>query len=197
MSKSTFRHASSRTPRGVISYFGAHHAGKSEKHTPRHAAEKSSHKGCFPGGDVIRLAAGLTAVAATAIGATVVGASIDDNHSKANTSIQRPEGRESTEDTGTLSQPAGLDTFADRPAEEDTIVDGGSYVTSCSLRQQGGWLGKALYVFVLICLFVQAPDQQTNPTVICHHLMLIAESSQHQRKLFSDILFYEKLGAKC
>lgn len=138
MSKSTFRHASSRTPRGVISYFGAHHAGKSEKHTPRHAAEKSSHKGCFPGGDVIRLAAGLTAVAATAIGATVVGASIDDNHSKANTSIQRPEGRESTEDTGTLSQPAGLDTFADRPAEEDTIVDGGSYVTSCSLRQQGG-----------------------------------------------------------
>ena len=140
MSKSTFRHASSRTPRSVISYFGANHAGEPEKHTPRHAAEKSSHKGCFPGGDVIRLAAGLTAVAATAIGATVVGASIDDNHSKANTSIQRPEGRESTEDTGTLSQPAGLDTFADRPAEEDTIVDGGSYVTPCSLGQQEGWI---------------------------------------------------------
>lgn len=53
-------------------------------------------------------------------------------------SIQQPEGRESTEDTDTLPQPAGLDTFVDRSAEENTIVDGGSYVTSCSLRQQGG-----------------------------------------------------------
>lgn len=72
----------------------------------------------------------------TAIGATTVGASIDDNHSKANTSIQQPEERKSAESTGTPPQLAGLDTFVDRSAEENTIVDGGSYVTSCSLRQQ-------------------------------------------------------------
>lgn len=71
MSKSTFRHAGSRTPRGVISYFGAHHAGEPEKYTPRHAAERPTRKGCFPGGDVVSLAAGLTAIAAAAIGATV------------------------------------------------------------------------------------------------------------------------------
>lgn len=140
MSKSTFRNAGSRTPRGVISHFGAHRAGESQKHTPRHAAERSTREGCFPGGDVVRLAAGLAAIAATAIGATVVGASIDDKYDKADTSIQRPEGRESTEDTDTLPQPAGLDTFVDRSAEENTIVDGGSYVTPCSLGQQEGWI---------------------------------------------------------
>ena len=136
MSKSTFRHAGSRPPRGVIGCFGAHHAGKSGQHVPRHAAEKSSREGCSPGGDVIRLAAGLAAIAVTAIGATTVGASIDDNHSKANTSIQQPEERKSAESTGTPPQPERSDSFVDRAAEENTIVDGGSYVTSCSLRQQ-------------------------------------------------------------
>lgn len=88
MSKSTFRHAGSRTPRGVIGHFGAHRAGESQKHTPRHAAEKSTREGCSPGGDILKLAAGLTAIAVTAIGVTTAGASIDDNHSKADTSIQ-------------------------------------------------------------------------------------------------------------
>ena len=138
MSKSTFRHASSRTPRSVISYFGAHHAGESRKHMPKHAAERSTREDYSLGGDIVRLAAGLTAITAAAIGATIFAASIDDEYDKADTSIQRPEGRESTEDTDTLPQPAGLDTFVDRPAEEDTIVDGGSYATSCSLRQQVG-----------------------------------------------------------
>lgn len=142
MSKCAFRHASSRTPRSVISYFGAHHAGEPEKYTPRHAAERPTRKGCFPGGDVVSLAAGLTAIAAAAIGTTIFAASIDDEYDKADTSIQQPEGRESTEDTDTLPQPAGLDTFVDRPAEEDTIVDGGSYATSCSLRQQVGLVRK-------------------------------------------------------
>lgn len=140
MSKSTFRHAGSRTPRGVIGHFGAHRAGESQKHTPRHAAEKSTREGCSLGGDVVRLAAGLAAIAVTAIGTTTVGASIDDKYDKADTSIQQPEGKESTEDTDTLPQPAGLDTFVDRSAEENTIVDGGSYVTSCSLGQQEGWI---------------------------------------------------------
>lgn len=108
------------------------------KSTFRHAAKKSSREDYPSGGDIVRLAAGLTAVAVTAIGATIFAASIDDEYDKADTSIQRPEGRESTEDTDTLPQPAGLDTFVDRPAEEDTIVDGGSYATSCSLRQQVG-----------------------------------------------------------
>lgn len=140
MSKSTFRHAGSRTPRGVISHFGAHRAGESQKHTPRHAAERSTREGCFPGGDVVRLAAGLAAIAATAIGATTVGASIDDNHSKADTSIQQPEKRKPDESTGTPLQPERLDSFVDRAAEENTIVDGGSYVTPCSLGQQEGWI---------------------------------------------------------
>jgi len=136
MSKSTFRHAGSRAPRGVISHFGAHRAGESGQHAPRHAAGELSREGCFSGGDVIKAIAGLAAIAATAIVATTVGASIDDKYDKADTSIQQPEGKESTEDTDTLPQPAGLDTFVDRSAEENTIVDGGSYVTSCSLRQQ-------------------------------------------------------------
>lgn len=144
MSKCAFRHASSRTPRSVISYFGAHHAGKSEKYMPRHAAERSTREGCFPSGDIVRLAAGLTAIAVAAISATNVGASIDNNHSKANTSIQQPEERKPTEGTDTLPQPAGLDTFVDRSAEENTIVDGGSYATSCSLRQQGGLVRKGV-----------------------------------------------------
>ncbi len=128
MSKCALRHWSG--------YSGARHAGEPEKHTPRHAAERSTRGGCFLGGDVVRLVAGLAAIAVTAIGATTVGASIDDKYDKADTSIQQPEGKESTEDTDTLPQPAGLDTFVDRSAEENTIVDGGSYVTSCSLRQQ-------------------------------------------------------------
>ena len=132
MSKSTFRHAGSRTPRGVISHFGAHRAGE----TPRHAAGKSSREGCFPGGDVIKAAAGLAAIAVTAAGAVSVGASIDERYNKADTSIQQPAERKSAESTGTPPQPEGLDSFVDRAAEENTIVDGGSYVTSCSLRQQ-------------------------------------------------------------
>lgn len=140
MSKSTFRHAGSRTPRGVIGHFGAHRAGESQKHTPRHAAEKSTREGCSPGGDILKLAAGLTAIAVTAIGVTTAGASIDDNHSKADTSIQQPEKRKPDESTGTPPQPERLDSFVDRAAEENTIVDGGSYVTPCSLGQQEGWI---------------------------------------------------------
>lgn len=134
MSKCALRHWSG--------YSGAHHAGESEKYVPRHASGRSSREGCFPGGDVIKAAAGLAVIGATAAGAVSVGASIDEKYDKANTSIQQPEGRESTEDTDTLPQPAGLDTFVDRPAEEDTIVDGGSYATSCSLRQQVGLVRK-------------------------------------------------------
>ena len=136
MSKSTFRHAGSRTPRDVISHFGTHHAGEYEKYTPRHAAKKSSRKGYFPGGDVIKAAAGLAVIGATAAGAVSVGVSIDGKYDRANTSIQQPEERKSAESTGTPPQPEGLDSFVDRAAEENTIVDGGSYVTSCSLRQQ-------------------------------------------------------------
>ncbi len=143
MSKSTFRHASSRTPRSVISYFGANHAGEPEKHTPRHAAEKSSHKGCFPGGDVIRLAAGLTAVAVTAIGATTVGASIDDEYDKADMSIQQPEGRKPDESTGTPPQPTGPDSIIDQsPEERRIVIDGASRVSACDIRSQQGELGE-------------------------------------------------------
>lgn len=48
MSKSTFRHAGSRTPRGVISHSSAHRAGESEKHAPRHAAKNQVMKAAFP-----------------------------------------------------------------------------------------------------------------------------------------------------
>lgn len=140
MSKSTFRHAGSRPPRGVIGCFGAHHAGESEKYTPRHAAKKSSREGYFPGGDVIKAAASLAVIGATAAGAVSVGVSIDEKYDKANTSIQQPEERKSAESTGTPPQPEGLDSFVDRAAEENTIVDGGSYVTPCSLGQQEGWI---------------------------------------------------------
>ena len=136
MSKSTFRHAGSRTPRGAISHFGAHRAGE----TPRHAAKKSSREGYFPGGDVIKAAASLAVIGATAAGAVSVGVSIDERYDKADTSIQQPEERKSAESTGTPLQPERLDSFVDRAAEKDTIVDGGSYVTPCSLGQQEGWI---------------------------------------------------------
>lgn len=132
MSKCTLRHWSG--------YSGDCHTGKSEKYMPRHAAEKSTREGCSPGGDILKLAAGLTAIAVTAIGLTTAGASIDDNHSKADTSIQQPEKRKPAESTGTPPQPERLDSFVDRAAEENTIVDGGSYVTPCSLGQQEGWI---------------------------------------------------------
>lgn len=132
MSKCALRHWSG--------YSGDCHAGKSEKHMPKHAAERSSREGCFPGGKVVKAVVGFTAITAAAIGVTTTGASIDDKYDKADTSIQQPEGKESTEDTDTLPQPAGLDTFVDRSAEENTIVDGGSYVTPCSLGQQEGWI---------------------------------------------------------
>ena len=132
MSKCALRHWSG--------YSGDCHAGKPEKYMPRHAAERSSREGCFLGGDVVRLAAGLAAIAVTAIGTTTVGASIDDKYDKADTSIQQPEERKSAESTGTPLQPERLDSFVDRAAEENTIVDGGSYVTPCSLGQQEGWI---------------------------------------------------------
>lgn len=140
MSKSTFRHAGSRAPRGVIRHFGAHRAGESGQHAPRHAAGELSREGCFSGGDVIKAIAGLAAIAVTAAGAVSVGASIDKRYDKADTSIQQPEERKSAESTGTPPQPAGLDSVIDRAAEENTIVDGGSYVTPCSLGQQEEWI---------------------------------------------------------
>lgn len=143
MSKSTFRHASSRTPRSVISYFGAHHAGESEKHTPRHAAKESSHEGCFPGGEVVKAAVGFTAITAAAIGVTTAGASIDDKYDKANTSIQQPEERKSAESTGTPSQPTGLDSIIDQsPEERRIVIDGASRVSACDIRSQQGELGE-------------------------------------------------------
>lgn len=143
MSKSTFRHASSRTPRSVISYFGAHHAGKSEKYTPRHAAEKSSREDYPSGSDIVRLAAGLTAVAVTAIGATTVGASIDDEYDKADMSIQQPEGRKPDESTGTPPQPTGPDSIIDQsPEERRIVIDGASRVSACDIRSQQGELGE-------------------------------------------------------
>lgn len=143
MSKSTFRHAGSRTPRGVISHFGAHRAGELEKHTPRHAAERSTREGCFPGGDVVRLAAGLAAIAVTAIGATTVGASIDDKYDKADTSIQQPEKRKPDESTGTPPQPTGLDSIIDQsPEERRIVIDGASRVSACDIRSQQERLGE-------------------------------------------------------
>lgn len=166
MNKSTFRHASSRTPRGVISYFGAHHAGEPEKHTPRHAAERPTRKGCFPGGDVIRLAAGLTAVAATAIGATVVGASIDDSHSKANTSIQQPEERKHSESTGTPPQPTGPDSIIDQsPEERRIVIDRASRVSACDIRSQQGELGEGVmcvHLDIFAYLGVNPVDQSNS-----------------------------------
>ena len=132
-------------PRCGIGPFDGYRVGESRKHTPRHAAERSTREGCFPGGDVIRLAAGLTAIAVTAIGATTVGASIDDNHSKANTSIQQPEKRKSDESTGTPSQPTGLDGIIDQsPEERRIVIDGASRVSACDIRSQQGELGEGV-----------------------------------------------------
>ena len=132
-------------PRCGIGPFDGYRVGESRKHTPRHTAEKSSHKGCFPGGDVIRLAAGLTAVAATAIGATVVGASIDDEYDKADMSIQQPEGRKPDESTGTPPQPTGPDSIIDQsPEERRIVIDGASRVSACDIRSQQGELGEGV-----------------------------------------------------
>ena len=135
MSKCALRHWSG--------YSGDYHAGKSEKYMPRHAAEKSTREGCFPGGGIVRLVAGLTAIAAAAIGATTVGASIDEKYDKADMSIQQPEGRESTEDTDTLPQPAGPDSIIDQsPEERRIVIDGASRVSACDIRSQQGELGE-------------------------------------------------------
>ena len=143
MSKSTFRHAGSRTPRDVISHFGTHHAGEYEKYTPRHAAKKSSRKGYFPGGDVIKAAAGLAVIGATAAGAVSVGVSIDGKYDRANTSIQQPEERKSAESTGTPLQPTGLDSVDDQsPEARRIVIDGASRVSACDIRSQQGKLNK-------------------------------------------------------
>lgn len=143
MSKSTFRHAGSRTPRSVISYFGAHHAGESEKHTPRHAAGELSREDCFSGGDVIKAIAGLAAIAVTAAGAVSVGVSIDEKYDKADTSIQQPEKRKPDESTGTPPQPTGLDSIIDQsPEERRIVIDGASRVSACDIRSQQGELGE-------------------------------------------------------
>ena len=135
MSKCALRHWSG--------YSGDYHAGKSEKYMPRHAAEKSTREGCFPGGGIVRLVAGLTAIAVAAIGATTVGASIDEKYDKADMSIQQPEGRESTEDTDTLPQPAGPDSIIDQsPEERRIVIDGASRVSACDIRSQQGELGE-------------------------------------------------------
>ena len=135
MSKCALRHWSG--------YSGDCHAGKSEKYMPRHAAEKSTREGCSPGGDILKLAAGLTAIAVTAIGVTTAGASIDDNHSKADTSIQQPEKRKPDESTGTPPQPTGLDSIIDQsPEARRIVIDGASRVSACDIRSQQGKLGE-------------------------------------------------------
>ena len=143
MSTSTFRHAGSRPPRGVIGCFGAHHAGKSEKHVPRHASGRSSREGCFPGGDVIKAAAGLAVIGATAAGAVSVGVSIDNKYDKTDMSIQQPAERKSAESTGTPPQPAGLDSVIDQsPEERRIVIDRASRVSACGIRSQQGELGE-------------------------------------------------------
>ena len=143
MSKFTFRHAGSRTPRGVISHFGARHAGEPEKHTPKHAAGELSREGCFSGGDVIKAIASLAAIAVTAAGAVSVGASIDERYDKADTSIQQPAERKSAESTGTPPQPAGLDSVIDQsPEERRIVIDRASRVSACDIKSQQGELGE-------------------------------------------------------
>lgn len=135
MSKCALRHWSG--------YSGDYHAGKSEKYMPRHAAEKSTREGCFPGGGIVRLVAGLTAIAAAAIGATTVGASIDEKYDKAGMSIQQPEKRKPDESTGTSPQPKGLDSIIDKsPEERGIVIDGASRVSACDIRSQQGELGE-------------------------------------------------------
>ena len=134
MSKCALRHWSG--------YSGDYHAGKSEKYMPRHAAERSTREGRFLGGGIVRLVAGLTAIAVTTIQATVI-ASIDDGHSRANTSIQQPEKRKPDESTGTSPQPKGLDSIIDKsPEERGIVIDGASRVSACDIRSQQGELGE-------------------------------------------------------
>lgn len=135
MSKCALRHWSG--------YSGDCHAGKSEKYMPRHAAEKSTREGCSPGGDILKLAAGLTAIAVTAIGVTTAGASIDDKYNKTDTSIQQPEKRKPDESTGTPPQPTGLDSIIDQsPEARRIVIDGASRVSACDIRSQQGKLGE-------------------------------------------------------
>ena len=135
MSKCALRHWSG--------YSGDCHAGKSEKYMPRHAAEKSTREGCSPGGDILKLAAGLTAIAVTAIGVTTAGASIDDKYNKTDTSIQQLEKRKPDESTGTPPQPTGLDSIIDQsPEARRIVIDGASRVSACDIRSQQGKLGE-------------------------------------------------------
>lgn len=143
MSKSTFRHAGSRAPRGVISHFGAHRAGESGQHAPRHAAGELSREGCFSGGDIIKAIAGLAAIAVTAAGAVSVGASIDEKYDRANTSIQQPAEEEPDEGTDKSLQPTGLDSVDDQsPEARRIVIDGASRVSACDIRSQQGKLKK-------------------------------------------------------
>jgi len=135
MSKCALRHWSG--------YSGDYHTGESKKYVPRHAAERSSREGCFLGGDVVRLAAGLAAIAVTAIGAATVGASIDDKYDKANTSIQQPEVKKPAESVDAPPQPTRLDSIIDQsPEERRIVIDGASRVSACDIRSQQGELGE-------------------------------------------------------
>ena len=135
MSKCALRHWSG--------YSGAHHAGESGQHVPRHAAGELSREGCFSGGDVIKAAAGLAVIGATAAGAVSVGVSIDEKYNKANTSIQQPEERKSAESTGTPPQPERLDSVIDQsPEERRIVIDGASRVSACDIRSQQEKLNK-------------------------------------------------------
>jgi len=116
-------------------HFGDSCTAKPDRHTPRHAGESPNLKDYLPDDRNTRTVVGLAAAFAMVVtGVVVVGVPTD--RGDANTSIQQPAERKSAESTGTPPQPEGLDSFVDRAAEENTIVDGGSYVTSCSLRQQ-------------------------------------------------------------
>lgn len=135
MSKCALRHWSG--------YSGARRAGESEKHVPRHASGRSSREGCFPGGDVIKAAAGLAVIGATAAGAVSVGASIDEKYDKANTSIQQPAEEEPDEGTDKSLQPTGLDSVDDQsPEARRIVIDGASRVSACDIRSQQGKLGE-------------------------------------------------------
>ena len=135
MSKCALRHWSG--------YSGAHRAGESGQHAPRHAAGELSREGCFSGGDVIKAAAGLAVIGATAAGAVSVGASIDERYDKADTSIQQPAERKSAESTGTPPQPAGLDSVIDQsPEERRIVIDRASRVSACDIKSQQGELGE-------------------------------------------------------
>lgn len=124
-------------------HFGDSCTAKPDRHTPRHAGESPNLKDYLPDDRNTRTVVGLAAAFAMVVtGVVVVGVPTD--RGDANTSIQQPAERKSAESTGTPPQPEGLDSFVDRAAEENTIVDGGSYVTSCSLRQQVGLVRKGV-----------------------------------------------------